>query len=197
MTKADAPKEIGVELPKHTGQAVPPLDDERLTELAEEPAIEEGSFRHSWATADVLYKSEAIDAFGMKYLPGVFETKEACERHPKTPVFINFASFRSVHKTAMEAIKYLQIKTVATIAEGVPEQQTEDLIKTAKVKEVGIIGPAIAGGIKPGCLRIGNTGGMHDNIVMSRLYRPGSVAYVSKSGGGHGQRAEQHGMPEL
>jgi ATP citrate (pro-S)-lyase len=39
------------------------------------------------------------------------------------------------------------------------------------------------GGIKPGCVRIGNTGGMLDNIVMSRLYRPGSVAYVSKSGG--------------
>ena len=43
--------------------------------------------------------------------------------------------------------------------------------------------PATVGGIKPGCLRIGNTGGMLDNIVMSRLYRPGSVAYVSKSGG--------------
>ena len=39
------------------------------------------------------------------------------------------------------------------------------------------------GGIKPGCFRIGNTGGMLDNIVMSKLYRPGSVAYVSKSGG--------------
>lgn len=39
------------------------------------------------------------------------------------------------------------------------------------------------GGIKPGCFRIGNTGGMLDNIVMCKLYRPGSVAYVSKSGG--------------
>ena len=34
-----------------------------------------------------------------------------------------------------------------------------------------------------GCFRIGNTGGMLDNIVASRLYRPGSVAYVSRSGG--------------
>ena len=79
-------------------------------------------------------------------------------------------------------MKYPQVETVAIVAEGVPEQQTEDLIKAAEAKEVGIIGPAIVGGIKPGCLRIGNTGGMHDNIVMSRLYRPGSVAYVSKSG---------------
>ena len=34
-----------------------------------------------------------------------------------------------------------------------------------------------------GCFRIGNTGGMLDNIIASKLYRPGSVAYVSKSGG--------------
>merc|ERR1719428_41126 len=81
------------------------------------------------------------------------------------------------------AMKFPQIKTVAITAEGVPEQQTRDIIKTAKAKEVMIIGPATVGGIKPGCLRIGNTGGMLDNIVMSRLYRPGSVAYVSKSGG--------------
>lgn len=37
--------------------------------------------------------------------------------------------------------------------------------------------------MKPGCFKIGNTGGMLDNILMSKLYRPGSVAYVSRSGG--------------
>merc|ERR550539_2062026 len=75
------------------------------------------------------------------------------------------------------------IKTLGIIAEGVPEQQTRELIKEAERRKVGLVGPATVGGIKPGCLRIGNTGGMLDNIVMSRLYRPGSVAYVSKSGG--------------
>ncbi len=29
------------------------------------------------------------------------------------------------------------------------------------------------GGIKPGCFKIGNTGGMMDNILSSKLYRPG------------------------
>src|SRR5271156_5462097 len=53
----------------------------------------------------------------------------------------------------------------------------------AKKTGVTIIGPATVGGIKPGCFKIGNTGGMMDNIVSSKLYRPGSVAYVSKSGG--------------
>merc|ERR1719238_627691 len=80
-------------------------------------------------------------------------------------------------------MKYPAVKTVAIIAEGVPEQQTRELIKIAEKKEVGVIGPATVGGIKPGCIRIGNTGGMLDNIVMSRLYRPGSCGYVSKSGG--------------
>merc|ERR1719428_1446028 len=81
------------------------------------------------------------------------------------------------------AMKFPQIKTVAIIAEGVPEQQTRELIKTAEANKIGVIGPATVGGIKPGCLRIGNTGGMLDNVVMSRLYRAGSAAYVSKSGG--------------
>lgn len=54
---------------------------------------------------------------------------------------------------------------------------------TAKEKGITIIGPATVGGIKPGAYKIGNTGGMMDNIVASKLYRKGSVGYVSKSGG--------------
>merc|ERR1712072_1504152 len=48
---------------------------------------------------------------------------------------------------------------------------------------VGLIGPATVGGITPGRFRIGNTGGAIENITMSKLYRKGSVCYVSKSGG--------------
>jgi ATP citrate (pro-S)-lyase len=55
--------------------------------------------------------------------------------------------------------------------------------KLAHQKNVVIIGPATVGGLKPGCFKIGNTGGMLDNILMSKLYRSGSVAYVSRSGG--------------
>jgi len=116
-------------------------------------------------------------------MPVYTATREAVEKHPKASVFINFASFRSVHETSMEAMRHPGLRTLAIIAEGVPEQQARELIRTAEAKHVGIIGPATVGGIKPGCLRIGNTGGMLDNVVMSRLYRPGSVAYVSKSGG--------------
>jgi len=73
LSKADILKEIWAELPKHTGNPIPPLDEEMLVELAKEPAVNEDEFMHSWGTADLLYKSEAIDSFGDKYLLGVYE----------------------------------------------------------------------------------------------------------------------------
>lgn len=58
-------------------------------------------------------------------------------------MIVNFASFRSVHETTMEMMKFSeQIKTIAIIAEGVPESQTRDIIGVAAQKGVGIIGPA-------------------------------------------------------
>ena len=96
---------------------------------------------------------------------------------------VNFASLRSAYDVTLDALQFPQIKTIAIIAEGIPENMTRHLIREAKGKDVTIIGPATVGGIKPGCFRIGNTGGMMDNIIRSRLYRPGNVAYVSRSGG--------------
>jgi len=79
-TKADVLKEIWAELPKMTKKPLPPLDEEMLAELAEVPANVPGQDKHSWGTADVLHKSEAIDAFGLKYLLGVFETKDEAQK---------------------------------------------------------------------------------------------------------------------
>eukprot|EP00968_Pinguiococcus_pyrenoidosus_P011921 scaffold1004_cov269-Pinguiococcus_pyrenoidosus.AAC.13 len=124
-----------------------------------------------WGTSEVL-------------MPCYASMAEAVEKHQDVTFLVNFASFRSVYPSVMEALGYSdRLKTIAIIAEGVPEGQTREMIRVANEKNVGIIGPATVGGIKPGCFRIGNTGGMLDNIVMSKLYRPGSVAYVSKSGG--------------
>ena len=88
-----------------------------------------------------------------------------------------------MYDTCIDAFNHPQLRTLAIIAEGVPERQTREIIAKAAEKQVALIGPATVGGIKPGCFRIGNTGGMLDNIVLSKLYRPGSVGYVSKSGG--------------
>lgn len=109
--------------------------------------------------------------------------EEAFKKHPEADVLVNFASFRSVYSSVSEALEYKQIRTIAIIAEGVPERRTKSLIKKAKQRGVTIIGPATVGGIKPGCFRIGNSGGMIDNILASKLWRPGSVAYISRSGG--------------
>lgn len=116
-------------------------------------------------------------------LPVTTSIKDAVQRFPEVDVVVNFASFRSVYESTLELLNYPTIKTIAIIAEGVPEKRAKQLLKIANDKGVLIIGPATVGGIKPGCFKIGNTGGMIDNIVSSKLYRPGSVAYVSKSGG--------------
>lgn len=119
-------------------------------------------------------------------MPVYASTEEALRRHSDVTVFVNFASFRSVYPSTMEVLNHTtkaNITSIAIIAEGVPEQQTRLLIREAQKKNVMLIGPATVGGVTAGCFRIGNTGGMLDNIVSCRLYRPGSVGYVSKSGG--------------
>jgi ATP citrate (pro-S)-lyase len=116
-------------------------------------------------------------------LPVYKSMADAMKKHPEADVLINFASLRSAYESTLETLTYPQIRTIAIIAEGIPEQLTRKMIKVAEQKNVVIIGPATVGGLKPGCFKIGNTGGMLDNILMSKLFRPGSVAYVSRSGG--------------
>ncbi|XP_071481540.1 ATP-citrate synthase-like, partial [Diadema antillarum] len=109
--------------------------------------------------------------------------EKAMKSHPEVDVVINFASLRSAYDSTVEVLSFPQIRVIAIIAEGIPENKTRTLIDMANKKNVAIIGPATVGGIKPGCFKIGNTGGMLDNILSSKLYRPGSVSYVSRSGG--------------
>uniref|UniRef100_A0A8C1WSK4 ATP-citrate synthase n=1 Tax=Cyprinus carpio TaxID=7962 RepID=A0A8C1WSK4_CYPCA len=116
-------------------------------------------------------------------LPVFKNMADAMKKHPEVDVLISFASLRSAYDSTIETMQYPQIRTIAIIAEGIPEALTRKIIKMAEEKGVTIIGPATVGGIKPGCFKIGNTGGMLDNILASKLYRPGSVAYVSRSGG--------------
>lgn len=116
-------------------------------------------------------------------LPVYASMAEAVKKCPEADFVVNFASSRSVYQSTLECLEFPQIKAIALIAEGVPERHAREILWAAKRKEVMIVGPATVGGIKPGCFRIGNTGGMMDNILASKLYRAGSVAYVSKSGG--------------
>ncbi|CAF0738649.1 unnamed protein product [Rotaria sordida] len=116
-------------------------------------------------------------------LPCYKNMADCMKRHPEADVLINFASLRSAYESTMETLKYPQIRSIAIVAEGIPEQLTRRMIRLANTKDVSLIGPATVGGLKAGCFKIGHTGGMLDNILMSKLYRPGSIAYVSRSGG--------------
>ena len=116
-------------------------------------------------------------------IPVYTKMENACKNFPDADVLVNFASLRSAEEATLQTLEYPQFRTIAIIAEGIPEFKTKKLNQLAKEKNVTIIGPATVGGIKPGCFKIGNTGGMLDNILASKLYRPGSVAYVSRSGG--------------
>jgi len=108
---------------------------------------------------------------------------EAVENHPQADVMVNFASFRSAYATSKEALESPSIRTVAIIAEGIPEQKARELVFIAQKEKKWIIGPATVGGIVAGAFKIGNTAGTIDNIIESKLYRLGSVGFVSKSGG--------------
>jgi ATP-citrate lyase alpha-subunit len=109
--------------------------------------------------------------------------REAAEKHPNVNVMINFASFRSAFETTKEALDSETIKIIAVIAEGIPERKERILGALAREKGKIIIGPATVGGIAAGRFRIGNAGGSIGNIIASKLYRPGSVGLVTKSGG--------------
>jgi len=130
----------------------------------------DGFHKCFWGTEEIL-------------LPMYRTLREATARHPEADLLVNFSSFRSAYATSREALEADTIRTVVIIAEGVPERRTKELIKIAARRNKWIIGPATVGGIAGGKFRIGNTAGTLDNVVASRLHRPGSVAYVSKSGG--------------
>ncbi|KNC50333.1 ATP citrate lyase [Thecamonas trahens ATCC 50062] len=108
---------------------------------------------------------------------------DATAAHPEADVMLNFASQRSAAASTSEALDYPSIRTVVIIAEGVPEKETRKLIAKSKRLSKWIIGPATVGGIQAGAFKIGDTAGTVDNILACKLYRPGSVGFVSKSGG--------------
>jgi succinyl-CoA synthetase alpha subunit/citrate synthase len=108
---------------------------------------------------------------------------EAVQRHPQADVVVNFASARSAGRSTLEALRCQTVRTVAVIAEGVPEREERLLAYEAQKLGKWIIGPATVGGIAAGAFKIGNTGGTVENIVETKLHRPGSVGFVSKSGG--------------
>ena len=116
-------------------------------------------------------------------IPRYMTIEEAIAENPDADVLVNFASERSCAESTMDALNTDNIRTIIMIAEGVPQRDVRKIAKIAKEKGKWVIGPATVGGIKPGCFKIGNAAGTVDNIKDTKLYRPGSVGFVSVSGG--------------
>ena len=70
------------------------------------------------------------------------QMSDAMNKHPEASVLVNFASLRSAYESTMEALQFPQIKCIAIIAEGIPENKTREIIKEADKRGVAIIGPA-------------------------------------------------------
>lgn len=112
----------------------------------------------------------------------------AYSNHNDAEVLINFASRRTAYQTTKETIENCpNIKIVHIMAEGIAENETRELIQLfKKYNKIGI-GPATVGAINPGCFRTANPGGAIENVILTKLYRPGSVGVVTKSGGMSGE----------
>ncbi len=115
-------------------------------------------------------------------LPVVRDLKTAKSNYPQADVIVNFASLRSAGSVVLEGID-LGYRVISTIAEGVPERDSREWVVKAKEKGVILIGPATVGAITAGAFRVGDTGGSCEHLIKSKLFRPGCVGYVGKSGG--------------
>ena len=66
---------------------------------------------------------------------------EAMRMHPVAEVWVNFASFRSAVLPSKEALLSPTIKTVAIVAEGIPERDSKEMIALAERHDKLIGGP--------------------------------------------------------
>ncbi|KAF6767865.1 hypothetical protein AHF37_06530 [Paragonimus kellicotti] len=130
------------------------------------------SGRETPSVAALVYpfgESSQIKAYwGSKevFFPVYKTLKEAMWKHPEARVLVNFGSLRVAYDVAMEAMSVdqnhpkpsatcngycanpAQLKCIAIIAEGIPENFTRRLICRAKERNVLLIGPATVGNSK-------------------------------------------------
>jgi len=116
-------------------------------------------------------------------VPVYKSTAEASAAHPNADVLLNFASFRTAYDVTMEALDLNKFRVIMITAEGIPERMARIMNHRARKEGVTIIGPATVGAIAPGAFKVANIGGTIENIVKSKLHRPGSCGLVTRSGG--------------
>ena len=112
----------------------------------------------------------------------VFDTVRAALRQREVDVAVLFIPGRAARDAALEAIDN-GVPLVVILAEGVPHHDTAEVLARARARGVRVIGPNAQGMISPGKAKLGGTGGQYPE----RLYMPGPVGIISRSGGMGGE----------
>jgi succinyl-CoA synthetase alpha subunit len=107
----------------------------------------------------------------------------AVSQHPADISVLFIPAPRAKH-AALEAIEN-EVPLVVVLAEGVPHHDAAEIIERAAKKNVRLIGPNSQGMISPGKAKLGGTGGAEPE----KLYMPGPVGIISRSGGMGGEIA--------
>ena len=108
---------------------------------------------------------------------------EAASAHPEINVSLIYVGPDRAFKATMEAMIEPNIRLISMITEGVPEKDAKRLTIEAKKRGKVFNGPSSIGIISAGACRLGVIGGAFDNLVLSKLHRPGSFGVITKSGG--------------
>ena len=112
----------------------------------------------------------------------VFDSVRSAVRACPADIAVLFIPGRGVRDAALEAIEN-GIPLVVILAEGVPHHDSADILRRARFNGIRVIGPNSQGMISPGKAKLGGTGGQFPE----RMYRPGPVGIISRSGGMGGE----------
>lgn len=128
-------------------------------------------------TAEIPFGSQTLT------VPIFSTVAEATKAFPDINTSLVYIAPNRALESSLEALKDEKIKIVSMITEGVPEKDSKILAKEAKKLGKVFNGPSGIGIISGGKCRLGVVGGSYENLVLSKLYRPGSFGVITKSGG--------------
>lgn len=110
----------------------------------------------------------------------VFDTVQAAVESEGGDASVLFVPGLRVFEAAVEAID-AGLRLVVILAEGVPIHDASRLLTLARRRHVVVVGPNSVGVISPGKAKVGGVGGTPE--ITAKLFRPGPVGVVSRSGG--------------
>ena len=128
-------------------------------------------------TAEVPLGSETLS------VPIFATVSEAIKSFPDINTSLVYIAPNRALESSLEALRNETIKVVSMITEGIPEKDAKILSKEAKKLGKVFNGPSAIGIFSAGKCRLGVVGGSYENLILSKLYRPGSFGVITKSGG--------------